>query len=42
MAAVGLYDGGADLFIVETCQDVLQIKAALSATFVYKYLMVKS
>ena len=29
--AEGLYDGGADLFIVETCQDVLQIKAALSA-----------
>ncbi|MCU0535123.1 MAG: methionine synthase [Hydrococcus sp. Prado102] len=29
--AEGLYDGGADLFIVETCQDVLQIKAALNA-----------
>jgi len=29
--AEGLYDGGSDLFIVETCQDVLQIKAALSA-----------
>lgn len=29
--AEGLYDGGVDLFIVETCQDVLQIKAALSA-----------
>lgn len=29
--AEGLYDGGADLLIVETCQDVLQIKAALSA-----------
>ena len=28
--ASGLYDGGADLFIVETCQDVLQIKAALN------------
>lgn len=28
--AEGLYDGGADLFIVETCQDVLQIKAALN------------
>ena len=27
----GLYDGGADLMIVETCQDVLQIKAALNA-----------
>ena len=25
-----LYDGGVDLLIVETCQDVLQIKAALS------------
>ncbi|MEO0406206.1 MAG: homocysteine S-methyltransferase family protein, partial [Cyanobacteria bacterium P01_A01_bin.135] len=29
--AEGLYDGEVDLFIVETCQDVLQIKAALSA-----------
>ena len=29
--AEGLYDGGVDLFIVETCQDVLQIKAALDA-----------
>ena len=28
--AAGLFDGGADLLIVETCQDVLQIKAALS------------
>jgi 5-methyltetrahydrofolate--homocysteine methyltransferase len=27
----GLYDGGADLLIVETCQDVLQIKVALNA-----------
>ncbi|MCA6611264.1 MAG: methionine synthase [Pseudanabaena sp. M158S2SP1A06QC] len=27
----GLYDGGADLLIVETCQDVLQIKSALNA-----------
>lgn len=26
-----LFDGGVDLFIVETCQDVLQIKAALNA-----------
>ncbi|MBD1910054.1 MULTISPECIES: methionine synthase [unclassified Leptolyngbya] len=26
----GLYDGGVDLLIVETCQDVLQIKAALN------------
>ncbi len=29
--AAGLYDGGADLLLVETCQDVLQIKAALNA-----------
>ncbi|WP_299411388.1 methionine synthase, partial [Acaryochloris sp. IP29b_bin.148] len=29
--AQGLYDGGADLLLVETCQDVLQIKAALNA-----------
>ncbi|MEM6251969.1 MAG: methionine synthase [Cyanobacteria bacterium P01_D01_bin.156] len=29
--ADGLYDGGVDLLIVETCQDVLQIKAALNA-----------
>ncbi|MEP0885685.1 methionine synthase, partial [Trichocoleus sp. ST-U3] len=29
--ATGLYDGGADLLIIETCQDVLQIKAALNA-----------
>ncbi|WP_338441717.1 methionine synthase [Synechococcus elongatus IITB4] len=28
--ARGLWDGGVDLFIVETCQDVLQIKAALN------------
>ncbi len=27
----GLLDGGADLFIIETCQDLLQIKAALAA-----------
>jgi len=27
----GLYDGGADLLLVETCQDVLQIKAVLNA-----------
>ncbi len=27
----GLYDGGADLLIVETCQDILQIKVALNA-----------
>lgn len=29
--AEGLFDGGVDLFIVETCQDVLQIKSALNA-----------
>ncbi|MCE1165325.1 MAG: homocysteine S-methyltransferase family protein [Bacteroidetes bacterium] len=27
----GLYDGGADIFCIETCQDLLQIKCALSA-----------
>jgi 5-methyltetrahydrofolate--homocysteine methyltransferase len=30
---LGLLDGGADLLIVETCQDLLQTKAALSAIF---------
>ncbi|TVP71883.1 MAG: methionine synthase, partial [Leptolyngbya sp. LCM1.Bin17] len=29
--ATGLIDGGVDLLLVETCQDVLQIKAALNA-----------
>ena len=29
--ATALYDGGVDLLLVETCQDVLQIKAALNA-----------
>ncbi|MBD0336356.1 MAG: homocysteine S-methyltransferase family protein, partial [Cyanobacteria bacterium Co-bin13] len=29
--ARGLIDGGADLLLIETCQDVLQIKAALNA-----------
>lgn len=29
----GLYDGGVDMFIVETCQDLLQIKATLSAIY---------
>src|SRR5262249_16865111 len=29
----GLLDGGVDLLIVETCQDVLQTKAALFAIF---------
>ena len=33
--ARGLVDGGADLLIVETCQDILQTKAALSAIFDY-------
>ncbi len=28
---LGLFDGGVDLFQVETCQDMLQIKAALRA-----------
>src|SRR5689334_10262441 len=31
--ARGLLDGGADILIVETCQDLLQTKAALSAIF---------
>ena len=31
--AAGLLDGGVDLLIVETCQDVLQTKAALAAIF---------
>ena len=31
--AMGLFDGGADLFQVETCQDMLQAKAALRALF---------
>ncbi len=31
IAAEGLIDGGADLFLLETCQDPLQIKAALHA-----------
>ncbi|HKC66007.1 MAG TPA: methionine synthase, partial [Pyrinomonadaceae bacterium] len=29
----GLFDGGVDMFIVETCQDLLQTKAALAAIF---------
>lgn len=33
IAAQGLADGGADLFLLETCQDPLQIKAALNACF---------
>ncbi|MGD9588015.1 MAG: methionine synthase [Pyrinomonadaceae bacterium] len=31
----GLVDGGSDLLIVETCQDLLQTKAALAAIFEY-------
>src|SRR5438477_8405060 len=31
--ASGLLDGGADLLIVETCQDLLQTKSALAAIF---------
>ena len=31
----GLIDGGADILIVETCQDLLQTKAALAAIFEY-------
>jgi 5-methyltetrahydrofolate--homocysteine methyltransferase len=31
----GLLDGGVDLLIVETCQDLLQTKAALSAIFAH-------
>ncbi|HEX8069723.1 MAG TPA: methionine synthase [Pyrinomonadaceae bacterium] len=31
--ARGLLDGGADLLIIETCQDLLQTKAALAAVF---------
>ena len=33
--AKGLVDGGADLFCIETCQDVLQTKAALYGVFEY-------
>jgi 5-methyltetrahydrofolate--homocysteine methyltransferase len=33
--AKGLVDGGADLLVVETCQDILQAKAALSGIFQY-------
>jgi len=31
LCALGLIDGGCDLFLLETCQDPLQIKAALHA-----------
>ena len=31
--ASGLFDGGTDLFLLETCQDILQIKAALAGIF---------
>jgi len=33
--ARGLIDGGVDLLVVETCQDLLQTKATLSAIFEY-------
>ena len=33
--ARGLVDGGADLLCVETCQDILQVKAALCGIFEY-------
>jgi len=33
VSARGLLDGGADLLIVETCQDILQTKSALAAIF---------
>ncbi|MCS6873569.1 MAG: methionine synthase [Pyrinomonadaceae bacterium] len=29
----GLFDGGVDMYIIETCQDILQTKAALNAIF---------
>lgn len=31
----GLFDGGVDMYIVETCQDILQTKAAISAIFAF-------
>ncbi|MBI3591813.1 MAG: methionine synthase [Candidatus Melainabacteria bacterium] len=31
--ASGLLDGGVDLFLIETCQDILQAKAAVAAVF---------
>ena len=34
--AEGLIDGGADILLIETCQDLLQSKAALSAVFAAK------
>ncbi len=33
--AAGLIEGGADLLIVETCQDLLQVKSALAGIFDY-------
>ncbi|HTR80813.1 MAG TPA: methionine synthase [Bacteroidota bacterium] len=33
--AAGLVEGGADLLIVETCQDLLQVKSALAGIFEY-------
>ncbi|MBY0451055.1 MAG: methionine synthase [Cyanobacteria bacterium] len=35
--AEGLIDGGADILLIETCQDLLQSKAALSAVFAVKH-----
>jgi 5-methyltetrahydrofolate--homocysteine methyltransferase len=31
--ALGLLEGGADLLIIETCQDLLQVKAAVAGSF---------
>lgn len=33
LQGLGLFDGGVDLFIIETCQDMLQIKAALCGLY---------
>ena len=35
--AKGLVEGGADLLVVETCQDILQSKAALSEKFFVRF-----
>jgi 5-methyltetrahydrofolate--homocysteine methyltransferase len=35
LQAKGLVEGGVDLLVVETCQDILQAKAALAAIFSY-------
>lgn len=34
--ACALLEGGVDLFIIETCQDLLQVKSALNAVFAVK------